>query len=99
MTKQIFLERVSKFAEYCNKIDQVGEILNLGYENLLQNIISEMGINLIEDTNPNLKGLHEDYFFETFWDNIHDFDSDDWAIFYDSLIEGVAPIEYIHKYS
>lgn len=98
MDKQEFIERVIRLSEYNNSLNQLEDILGIGCENFISDMINDMGDTLIKAVNPNLEGLTEDYFYETFWNNIGEVDGDDWGTFYDLLVEGAADPEYIKRY-
>ena len=99
MTKQEFIERVKHLSVYNEKELQLEEVLNIGCENLINDMISEIGDMLITAVNPNLEGLAEDYFHETFWNNFGEIDESEWGTFYDLLSAGAADPEYIKRYS
>lgn len=98
MNKQEFIKRVNTLSEYNNKELQLSNILNCDCS-FVSDMISEMGSMLITAVNPNLEGLAEDYFYETFWNNVGEADEEDWDSFYDTLVKGAADPEYIKRYS
>ena len=97
MTKQEFIERVKHLSVYNKKELQLEEAFNIGCENLVSDMIVEMGDMLITAVNPNLEGLAEDYFHETFWNNLSEIDESEWGTFYDLLSAGAADPEYIKR--
>lgn len=99
MTKQEFIERVKHLSVYNKKELQLEEVFNISCENLVSDMIVEMGDMLITAVNPNLEGLVEDYFYETFWNNLGEIDESEWGAFYDLLSAGAADPEYIKRYS
>ncbi len=98
MNKQEFIKRVMALSEYSDKELQLSNILNCDCS-FISEMLSEMGDMLITAVNPNLEGLAEDYFYETFWNNLGEADEDDWDSFYDTLAAGAADPEYIKRYS
>lgn len=100
MHKIEFVKRVIKLVRYSKKEYQLEEALNIGCENLINDMISEMGEILIVAVNPDLKGLTEDYFYDTFWNNVNDAVNEEaWGEYYDALKEGAADPEYIERWS
>lgn len=98
MKKEEFILRAKRIAEYSEKEFALEEILDIGFENLLSKMVNEAGELLIMSVNPNLSGVNEDYFHETFWNNLIYSDDDEWEKFYEDLSRGVADPEYIRLY-
>lgn len=98
MNKEEFISRVNTLSEYNDKELQLSNILNCDCS-FVSDMIGDMGEMLITAVNPNLVGLAEDYFYETFWNNLGEADEEDWTSFYDALASGAADPEYIERYS
>lgn len=102
MDRQYFIDKVMRLESYDQAINTIDEAFDGGSisEGFLGNILSDIADLLITGVNPNLEGLAEDYFYETFWDYVSEqADKEAWGEYYDLLKEGKADPDYIERWS
>lgn len=98
MEKQYFIEKAKHLVNFENSIATIDKALGGGtiYEGFLGDMCCDISDLLITGVNPNLNGIAENYFYETFCDLVSgQGDEEAWGDYYDALKENKVDPEYI----
>lgn len=97
--KETFVKYIKRLKEYSDTINQLEKMIdtNLG-ESVLGAMQDDIGALLLTVANPNLEGIHLDYFSEVLWNTVFTDEEVDFEAFFDEIKAGEAPAEYIAMY-